>query len=109
MTEPQPAPENPHVPGIGLNKSAPQPGDVEWTAPPPGSSREQLTDQLLALIDVPDYTSTACEAARECEGAAARHVEHADQLHTAAGQLHQRCRVNNKFTGVLCNCSCHPR
>ncbi|MFE9391666.1 hypothetical protein [Streptomyces sp. NPDC006784] len=76
--------------------------------PPPGSTREQLPDHLLALIDVPPYTSTACETAHECERVVDVHTEHAEELRTAAaGQLHDRCRRNNKFTGVTCGCACH--
>ncbi|WP_019358014.1 hypothetical protein [Streptomyces sp. AA1529] len=78
-----------------------------WQPPPPGSTREQLPDHLLALIDVPRYTSTACETARECERVVDVHTEHAEELRAAADHLHDRCRINHKFTGVPCGCHCH--
>ncbi|SES03944.1 hypothetical protein [Streptomyces qinglanensis] len=79
----------------------------DFTPPPPGSTREQLPDHLLRLIDVPPYTSTACETARECERVVDVHTEHAEELRAAADHLHDRCRRNNKFTGVPCGCDCH--
>ena len=78
-----------------------------WTPPPPGDTREQLPDRLLALIDVPPYLSTACQTARECERAVDVHSEHGQDLRQAAARLHARCRINNKFTGQLCICGCH--
>lgn len=80
---------------------------TDWTPPPPGDTREQLPDHLLALIDVPLYLSTACEAARECKRVIDIHVEHGDELRQTAARLHTRCRINNKFTGQLCACHCH--
>ncbi|MGW7350912.1 hypothetical protein [Streptomyces sp. NPDC054784] len=74
---------------------------------PPGSTAEQLPEHMLRLIDVPDCTSTACVAARECERVVDVHTGHADGLRAAADRLHQRCRRNNKFTGVMCGCTCH--
>lgn len=75
--------------------------------PPPGDTREQLPAHLLALIGVPPYTSTACEAAGHLTEAEPRHPEHAAELHAHAADLHQRCRRNNKFTGARCRCRCH--
>lgn len=68
---------------------------------PPGSTVEQLPADLLALIDVPPYLSTACDTAGRLAA-----VE-ADQAAEWAARLHQRCRLNNKFTGAPCPCTCH--
>ncbi|MFM9635931.1 hypothetical protein [Streptomyces turgidiscabies] len=77
-----------------------------WTPPPPGDRSEQLPEHLLALIDIPTYLSTACEAgqllSREMPHAL-RRVELGDH----SDRLHGRCRINNKFTGALCRCPCH--
>lgn len=73
-----------------------------WTPPPPGSTREQLPDHLLALIDIPPYTSTACETAGLLAAAIVRHPEHADELRQWESRQRQRCRINNKYTGVHC-------
>lgn len=74
---------------------------------PPGSTCEQLPAHLLALIDVPSYASTACEAAASLATAARAHAVRRDQLDQWAGRLHARCRTNNKFTGAPCRCGCH--
>ncbi|MEU4967813.1 hypothetical protein [Streptomyces smyrnaeus] len=34
-------------------------------------------------------------------------TSHADERNQAATRLHDRCRINNKFTGVTCGCDCH--
>lgn len=73
-----------------------------WTPPPPGSTREQLPDRLLALLDIPPYTSTACETAGLLAAAIVRHPEHADELRQWESRQRQRCRINNKYTGVHC-------
>lgn len=73
-----------------------------WTPPPPGDRREQLPDHLLNLIDIPSYTSTACESAELLAAAVARHPEHADELRQWEQRQRQRCRINNKYTGVIC-------
>lgn len=78
-----------------------------WTPPPPGDRREQLPDSILAAIDVPPYTSTACHAADQCSAAIPERLEVADELGQWADRLHARCRINNKFTGQLCACGCH--
>jgi hypothetical protein len=72
----------------------------------PGDTREQLPDHLLAhLAPLPDYLSTACQAA---EGLACDlDHPHASERNDRAEQLHGRCRLNNKFTGQLCICDCH--
>ncbi|MFJ9633746.1 hypothetical protein ACIRU8_39240 [Streptomyces sp. NPDC101175] len=80
---------------------------TDWTPPPPGDTREQLPDEILAAIDSPPYTSTACEAAALCAEAMPGRLDLADELGAAADQLHARCRLNNKFTGRLCVCGCH--
>jgi hypothetical protein len=77
-----------------------------WTPPPPGDRREQLPDHILALLDIPSYTSTACEAAKLLE----RQMPHAlrrVELGDHADRLHARCRLNHKFTGKPCVCRCH--
>ena len=78
------------------------PTSSHWTPPPPGDRREQLPDHLLALLDIPPYTSTACETAELLAAAIARHPEHADELRQWEQRQRQRCRINNKYTGVNC-------
>lgn len=80
-----------------------------WTPPPPGDTREQLPDHLLAAIwsVLGKYFSTACHTATACQAAAYRHAELADELRAEAKRLHTRCRTNQKFTGQLCVCGCH--
>lgn len=80
---------------------------TDWTPPPPGDTREQLPDNVLALIDVPPYTSTACETAQALEAAAETRGDEAGELAVWQARLHARCRINNKFTGALCGCGCH--
>ncbi|WP_438489529.1 hypothetical protein [Streptomyces sp. S186] len=77
----------------------PTPGYVN----PPGSTSEQLPPHILAVIDVPPYLSTACDTAAR--------VESADVADSGewADRLHKRCRLNNKYTGAPCACSCHPK
>ncbi|WP_405883601.1 hypothetical protein OG747_36470 [Streptomyces sp. NBC_01384] len=82
---------------------------TDWTPPPPGDRREQLPDDVLALIDIPPYTSTACETAALLDTAGSTRQDQADGLYAWAERLHSRCRLNNKFTGVLCRCGCHQR
>ena len=74
---------------------------------PPGSTREQLPDDVLALLSRRTYLSTACETARLVSGAIIRRPERTD-LPGHRDRLHQRCRLNNKFTGQPCSCPCHP-
>lgn len=78
-----------------------------WAPPPPGDTREQLPDHLLALIDPPDYLSTACGTADCLTAAISEHPEHADELSMWLHRMHTRCRLNMKFTGQLCCCPCH--
>ncbi|MEE6264928.1 hypothetical protein V2E29_04605 [Streptomyces diastatochromogenes] len=68
---------------------------------PPGSTSEQLPPEILAAIDVPPYLSTACDTAARVEA-----VDVPDAADWAR-RLHQRCRFNNKYTGVDCACACH--
>lgn len=79
-----------------------EPNNAPWTPPPPGDRREQLPDHLLALIDIPLYTSTACETAELLAAATGRHPEHAEELWQWEARQRQRCRINNKYTGVDC-------
>lgn len=73
-----------------------------WTPPPPGSTREQLPDVVLAAIRPGPYLSTACHAAFLCETS-----EPTEELAGWPQRLHARCRINNKFTGKTCVCGCH--
>lgn len=73
-----------------------------WTPPPPGDRREQLPDHLLALLDIPPYTSTACETAELLAAAVARNPERSYELRYWEDRQRQRCRINNKYTGVIC-------
>lgn len=86
------------------------PAATEWQPPPPGDRREQLPDHLLALINVPDYTSTACELAQLLATApkpAPTSSGAIPDVPAYVARLHRRCRINNKYTGVTCDCSCH--
>lgn len=96
-------------PPIGCLTPAPA-----WTPPPPGDKREQLPDTMLALIrdQMPDYLSTACQTAdtlglAACyPGSGVPRPEY-DEIREHAERLHDRCRINQKFTGQLCACGCH--
>ncbi|MFI2349729.1 hypothetical protein ACH492_22280 [Streptomyces sp. NPDC019443] len=74
---------------------------------PPGSTREQLPADLLALLPPRSYLSTACETARLLEGAAIAHPDRATELRAWRDRMHQRCRLSHKFTGRPCACPCH--
>lgn len=80
---------------------------TDWTPPPPGDRREQLPDHLLAAIDIPPYTSTACQTADLLSEAIPGRLDLAEELGEQADRLHARCRLNQKFTGQLCDCGCH--
>lgn len=73
---------------------------------PPGSTREQLPADVLALLARRTYLSTACETARLVDGAIIRNPDRGD-LAGHRNRLHRRCRLNHKFTGELCCCPCH--
>lgn len=92
--------------------SVPDPTDptrpAAWTPPPPGDRREQLPAPLLALINIPDYLSTACEAATLLAQQMPQHTLRRIELGEHSDRLHDRCRLQNKFTGVRCRCDCHP-
>lgn len=94
-------------PGLVPDDSPVTDTDPVWTPPPPGDRREQLPDALLALIDVPPYTSTACEAATLLARQMPKHTHRRVELGEHSDRLHARCRRNNKFTGALCGCHCH--
>lgn len=76
-------------------------------ANPPGSTAEQLPADVLALIDPPPYLSTACGTAQALEEAVAEHPQRAGGLREWARRMHDRCRINQKFTGKLCSCAHH--
>lgn len=76
---------------------------------PPGSTSEQLPANVLALLPIRPYLSTACETAEACETGAAVHRDERPWLHAHAEDLHQRCRLNHKFTGQPCSCRCHDQ
>lgn len=82
---------------------------TDWTPPPPGNAREQIPSDILDLIEVPPYLSTACEVAQLLDGAINAHPERADEIAAWRDRQHQRCRLNNKFTGQLCMCPHHGR
>ncbi|NUL14486.1 hypothetical protein [Streptomyces lunaelactis] len=75
---------------------------------PPGSTREQLPADVLALLSTRSYLSTACDTGRLLEGAAIAHPDRATELRTWRDRMHQRCRLAHKFTGQPCTCPCHP-
>lgn len=68
---------------------------------------EVLHHELLRLLDMNLYVSTACDTAGACETATHDQVDDADQLHDQAVRLHTRCRRTHKFTGAPCACDCH--
>jgi hypothetical protein len=80
---------------------------TDWTPPPPGDTREQLPDHILNLIGATSYRSTACETANLCDNAIIDHPAQGAGLRRWRDRMHSRCRLNNKFTGVLCECFCH--
>ena len=80
---------------------------TDWTPPPPGDTREQLPDHILALIDVPPYLSTACETAHQLDTAITNRPNRGAELMLWRDRMHGRCRRNQKFTGQLCACYCH--
>lgn len=84
-----------------------QVADQERPPPEPGSTEEQIPDEILTLIVRRPYISTACETARALESAMIRHPEHHAELQLWRDRMHSRCRINNKFTGVLCACPHH--
>ncbi|MEU1663619.1 hypothetical protein ABZ547_08385 [Streptomyces sparsogenes] len=90
-----------------LDERGAQPAEDTFVPPPPGSTAEQLPDDILALIDPPPYLSTACETAQLLEQATAEHPDRSAALGEWARRMHQRCRGNNKFTGKLCTCTHH--
>ncbi|WP_019060005.1 hypothetical protein [Streptomyces prunicolor] len=86
----------------GRAEAAPAPTAIAWTPPPPGDTREQLPAHILALLDIPPYTSTACETAELLTAATLVHPEDAEELREWARRQRERCRINNKYTGVHC-------
>lgn len=75
--------------------------------PPPGSTQEQLPADILALIVLRPYISTACEMARALESATIRHPHRAQELRWWRDRMYAYCRLNNKFSGVLCSSPFH--
>jgi hypothetical protein len=73
---------------------------------PPGDRREQLPDEVLALLSPRIYLSTACETARRVDAATIRHPDNPD-LPAWVEQLHARCPLNHEYTGTACYCRCH--
>ena len=80
---------------------------TDWTPPPPGDRREQLPDDVLALIDMPPYFSTACQTEGQLRRRVHSHGDPGGQLAVVADRMHARCRINHKFTGQLCVCPNH--
>lgn len=79
--------------------------------PPPGSTRKQLPDHILAMLTTRIYLSTACEMAMACTMAIVRYPEKEDELTFWSKWLHtEQCRLNNKYSGQPCTCPCgHER
>lgn len=77
--------------------------------PPPGSTAEQLPDGILARIVVPDYESTACQTGRALDVEKIYAHGGDPELEQWSSRMHARCRLNNKFTGQLCECRCHAK
>ncbi|WP_406190163.1 hypothetical protein OH791_33595 [Streptomyces anulatus] len=74
----------------------------------PGATTEQLPADVLKLLTTRHYLSTACETGRLLDGAIIRNPDRGD-LPEWRDRMHQRCRLNQKFTGELCSCPCHPQ
>lgn len=75
---------------------------------PLGSTSERLLDDVLALLVRRTYVSTACETSRLLGGVIIRNPDRGD-LPKLRDHMHQRCRLNHKFTGATCLCPCHPK
>lgn len=86
-----------------------QVADRESPPPPPGDTREQIPADILALIVPRRYLSTACEAAQALESAKIRHPDRRGELDLWRERMHNRCRINNKFTSLLCACPHHTK
>lgn len=80
---------------------------ADWTPPPPGSTRDQLPAHILNLIATTPYLSTACQTASSLSAATTAHPDRADELRQWRDRMHQRCRLNHKYTGQRCVCRCH--
>lgn len=80
-----------------------------WQPPPPGDKRDQLPDDILALIVLRPYVSTSCETAQALESAMIRWPDRRAELAMWRDRKHASCRLNNKSTGVLCSCPHHDR
>lgn len=94
---------------VALNGALAEPGPAatqatEWTPPPPGDTREQLPDHLLALIRpyLRGYTSTACQTAGYLASVIADQPEHRAELIEWRQRMRKRCRRNQKYTGEIC-------
>lgn len=84
----------------------PRSTDPNWQPPPPGDTREQLPEHILALSGFLPYISTACNRAVAIELAIPYHTDIKD-LPLWRDRMHGRCRINNKYDGELCFCRCH--
>lgn len=80
-----------------------------WAPPPPGDTREQLPDEVLTRIrrNLTDYTSTACGLDRALVETMADNPDTVAELKPWRERMHNRCRLNHKFTGQQCGCWCH--
>lgn len=72
----------------------------------PGSTEEQLPDDVLALLTDVSYLSTACETGHLLRIAVLENSKRAD-LPKWEKKMHERCRLNHKFLGSPCFCYCH--
>ena len=67
---------------------------------------ERLPDDVLGLLLLRSYLSTACETARVVDIATIRHPDRAD-LPAWVERLHGQCPTIQQFTGIPCRCTCH--
>lgn len=80
---------------------------------PPGSTREQLPADILALFPPSlapanrSYLSHACRTARLVDGLIIQNPGR-DDLPEHRDRLHQDCAGADPYTGTLCHCPCHP-
>lgn len=79
---------------------------TDWTPPPPGDRREQLPDDVLALLVPGTYKSTACQTALDLAVAILAHPGR-DDLVGWRDRMHARCRLQHKYLGLPCRCRCH--
>ncbi|MBM9510055.1 hypothetical protein [Actinacidiphila acididurans] len=75
-----------------------------YVPPPPGSDRDKLPDQVLALITLPPYLSTACQTAQALEAVT---PPPGRDLSDWTWAMHTTCRLTRKQDMAPCRCACH--